>query len=210
MKPNIKQRIIARLVTSGVKEQKWFDSLDEDQKKHYIKMHPDNPHNINNDSVNGNESSPDLDAATELLENFARILSQKEIGGDAFFKLATDYMKRLKKLEVLDNSDTSTEKGLAIVKKIPAFKGKGKIFKKPLAISMYTSIRSNARDAIGYSGEMEMMLMLLQDSLDHLKLANCLEKGDIKGAIKASDMDTSSRETIPNRVWNFLMKDDDY
>lgn len=57
--------------------------------------------------------------------------------------------------------------------------------------------------------ELDMVAQSLSDLADHLELACALAEGNMRKADKMSDLDTSSREQIPDKVWDFLQGDDE-
>jgi hypothetical protein len=52
----------------------------------------------------------------------------------------------------------------------------------------------------------DMVAMFIQDVADHVRLAIALREGNVSKIDRYSNMDTSSREEIPNTVWTFICK----
>ncbi len=52
--------------------------------------------------------------------------------------------------------------------------------------------------------QIDMINLCFQDCSDHLELAIALYEGKLNKAYNLSDMDTGSREEIPNKAWDFI------
>lgn len=57
--------------------------------------------------------------------------------------------------------------------------------------------------------ELDMVAQSLGDLADHLELACALQEGNKKKADKLSNMDTSSRDQMPDKVWQFILDSDE-
>lgn len=133
------------------------------------------------------------------------------IGFDWGFHAAVqELVNKLSKADKLkpEKWDAAIAKLDAETKKFKWTKSKAKVKKNTKSFKhaqtqlnqAYRMLRATSR----WNEEISMYAMVLGDFADHYALACALAEDDLKKINHHSDMDTASREEIPNRVWNFI------
>ena len=113
--------------------------------------------------------------------------------------------KKLNKTKTL----TTLQKRIQEIEHFNYQKNKAKIDKKNKTTFKLASIQFNKavkmlKDVKKWTGEPDMLGLVIGDVSDHIKLACALAENDKKKIDKCTDMDTASREEIPMTVWNWI------
>jgi hypothetical protein len=131
-------------------------------------------------------------------------------------RLALDrsVVKQLRDAVKILNGKRITVDGLAEVRTLltndvrnsPVQKGDNKRA-ATLANTMVRVAKQEVKCATTWDGEATMFAMSLGDAADHLEIACLLYEGKVKEAgMMANDLDTGSRDEIPDTVWDYMME----
>lgn len=203
---------------------RWWNSLTLEQRRHYIKMHPDskfnNAHHAEDHAILERDKAKDHRIAQEAKLAQAHIKHlHNNLHSNKNIANGEEIKKHLHKLgNVLHHMGERHEEGKSasaahlkfLAKHVtPKYKA-GK--PHPHVASMVHSAKKQLKEAHHETKEGrvgDIAGMYAGDAADHFEIGHHISKGNHKKAVlKMDHLDSASRDEIPSRVWNHYNKDD--
>jgi hypothetical protein len=190
----------------------WFKSLSPKQQKDYLKLHPDS-----HLAPGGGRKSADY-ADWEAHEKFNTLAGKlanirtKELKAHPSHILWLNNLSKISKQAAKTKNPTVRQRHEANIlkymsKKLPVASTTKNKYASAMVESAGKKLGQFGQWNDNQNDDHDMHSMYANDAADHLKIATHLHKGNNKAAEKVrSDMDTSSRDDVPEHVFDYLQK----